>query len=77
LTIGLRAPILDRLMTGRRVTGFVWITVGVLLFVVPLVLGRPLVVRGTRIPWGLLVAGIGLLIVGWDALRSRRRPGPE
>jgi len=54
--------------------GWVWMAVGVLFVIVPLLLGRPLYLRGTHIPWGalLVIVGVGLLL--WDA---RNRPPKE
>jgi hypothetical protein len=53
--------------------GLVWVVVGVLLYLVPLAIGRPLVVRGTQIPWGLTVAAVGLILYAWDGWRLSKR----
>lgn len=50
-------------MKGRA---WVWLGLGAMLLVLPLVLGRPLVLRGTRIPWGLVVITLGLMLWAWD-----------
>jgi hypothetical protein len=52
--------------------GLVWIVVGLAVYLGGLVVGLPLVVRGTRVPWGLLVAGAGVLILAWDSWRASR-----
>ncbi len=53
--------------------GWVWMVVGVLLIIVPLLIGHPLYLRGTHFPWGAIVVVIGVALVGWD---SRKRPPP-
>jgi hypothetical protein len=35
-------------------------------------MGKPFVLRGTRIPWGLLVAGLGAIFLAFDLWRTRR-----
>jgi hypothetical protein len=47
--------------------------VGVLLIVVPLLIGHPLYLRGTRLPWGTAVVVIGVGLMLWDS-RKRRPP---
>jgi hypothetical protein len=55
------------------IRGLVWIAIGGAIQAYGLATGRPLVIRGTAIPWGLAVVGLGLLILAWDLSRARRR----
>ena len=55
--------------------GWVWLAVGVLLILVPLLTGHPLYLRGTRLPWGAAVVVIGALLLWWDS--RKRPPGPS
>ncbi len=57
------------------VRGAVWVGVGALLQIVSLVWDVPIVVRGTRVPWPVVVIALGLLILAWD-LRGARKAGP-
>jgi hypothetical protein len=51
----------------------VWLVLGVLLWVVPpLALGRSVVLRGTRIPWGLVLMVLGLVLGAWDWRASKK-----
>ena len=63
-------------MGAMNPRGWVWMVIGVLCIIVPLLLGRPLYLRGTRIPWGalLVVVGVGLLI--WDVRNRPPTPPP-
>ena len=52
--------------------GFVWIAVGIALFIAGFVLERPLVLRGTSLPFWPFVLGVGVAILGWDVIKMRR-----
>ena len=56
--------------TRPWVRGAVWLGVGALVHIVSLALGRPLMLRGTSIPWGLVVCGAGVVILIWDVSRA-------
>ena len=61
-------------MKGKAwVRGVVWMAVGGIVHVVSGALGHPLMLRGTSIPWGLVVAGAGLVIMIWDVAREAKR----
>jgi hypothetical protein len=53
--------------------GFIWILIGLALFVANFVLETPLVLRGTELPFWPFVVGVGLIILIIDAVRARRR----
>ena len=53
--------------------GLTWVGVGVALLVVGLAIGRPFVVRGTNIPFGLVVVGLGLIVMAYDGWKASRR----
>ncbi len=57
-----------------KLRGLVWIGLGAAIVAVGLLTPYRLVVRGTHVPWGLVVAGVGLLLLAWDS--RRKRPGP-
>jgi hypothetical protein len=61
----------------HRARGLVWVVVGLLLYLVPLAIGRPLVVRGTKIPWGLTLSALGLILLAWDGWRLSKRKGSD
>lgn len=63
-------------MKAPWVRGAVWMAVGALVHLGGLAFGRPPVLRGTSVPWGLLVAIAGVAILIWDVARSSRRPPP-
>jgi hypothetical protein len=54
-----------------RKRGFVWVGVGLLVYVISLLIDRPIVVRGTQFPLGWAIAAMGLVIAGWDAWKHR------
>lgn len=70
-------------LSKMRKRGYVWLFVGVLLTLGSyLILEKPLVVRGTNIPFGPVILAVGALILGWDLLhfrreRAREGSGPE
>jgi hypothetical protein len=51
----------------------VWILLGVIVWVVSYALGQPLVIRGTRVPWGLVVAAVGAALLAFDLWRDRKK----
>ncbi len=51
--------------------GAVWIGVGAAIYAVGLVTGHQLSLPRTNVPWGLVLVGIGLLLVGWDSWRHK------
>jgi hypothetical protein len=53
--------------------GAVWMAVGVIVWIGSVVLKRPVVVRGTDLPWGAVVIGVGALLLGWDVINARRK----
>ena len=53
--------------------GTVWMAVGALVWIASLIWGRPIVVRGTDLPWGLVVIGVGAVLLGYDLWVNRRR----
>jgi hypothetical protein len=54
--------------------GLVWIGVGAIVVGIGLATGRPWVIRGTRIPWGLIVIGAGAILLAWDTWKKRSKP---
>ncbi len=60
-------------LSGVAIRGIIWILVGVGLHVGFTLGGRPLEMRGTGLPWGLVVAGLGAIILAVDLVLARRR----
>ena len=60
-------------LSGIGLRGIIWIVVGVALHVIFWAIGRPLVMRGTNLPWGLVVAGLGAVILAFDIVMATRR----
>jgi hypothetical protein len=56
-----------------RVRGLVWLFVGLVLWLGGiLIMDRPLVLRGTNVPFGPIVMGMGALLLVWDFVQHRR-----
>jgi hypothetical protein len=53
--------------------GLVWFGVGVIVYVVSLLLDRPILLRWTQIPLGFVIMGLGVAIIVWDAVKARRK----
>ena len=60
-------------LSGVALRGIIWILVGVGLHLGFTLAGRPLEMRGTGLPWGLVVAGLGAVILAVDLILARRR----
>ncbi len=58
-------------MKVRR-RGGVWLLIGIFAYVGGLLANIPLVLRGTEIPWGLIVIGLGVVLLIWDYVQARR-----
>jgi hypothetical protein len=56
------------------VRGAVWIGVGAVVWMGSFVWGRPVVVRGTELPWGLVVIGVGGALLAWDLRKAKKKP---
>jgi hypothetical protein len=59
-----------------RLRGLIWIGVGLAIYFGGLALGRPLVLRFTPVPLGLVIAAIGVLFVVYDLTIGKRRKTP-
>ncbi len=55
-----------------RKRGWIWLLIGVFLYVGGLLAKRPLVLRGTEIPFGVIVIGLGAVLLIWDYLQARK-----
>jgi hypothetical protein len=55
-----------------RKRGPIWVLIGVVIYIGGILAERPLLLRGTEIPFGLIVIGMGLLLLLVDFLRARR-----
>jgi hypothetical protein len=60
-------------MPGTLIRGIVWILVGAGVYGYSLATKTPIVIRGTTIPWGLVVIGLGCVFLGWDLAKARSR----
>jgi hypothetical protein len=60
-----------------RIRGWVWIVVGAITYVLSLAFHYPVVLRGTNIPWGWIVIAIGLIFLGIDVVKGKRKSGEE
>jgi hypothetical protein len=60
-----------------RIRGWVWIVIGAITYGVTLATGHPLVLRGTQIPWGLVVIAIGLIFLGIDIVKRKPKKQGE
>ena len=56
----------------HAVRGLVWTAIGVAVFAYAEATDTPIVVRGTSIPWGLVVAGTGVVLLVVDLIRKRK-----
>ncbi len=63
-------------MGGAGIRGIVWIVVGGGVYAYSLATHTPIVIRGTHVPWGLVVVGVGAIILAWDLLRAKRAKKP-
>lgn len=52
--------------------GLVWVVVGAGVYGYSLATDTPIVVRGTHVPWGLVVVGVGVLIMAWDSWKQHK-----
>ena len=59
-----------------RLRGLIWIGIGIALYFGGMAVGHPLLLRFTQVPLGWVIVGIGVLYVGYDLWKQRRRP-PE
>jgi hypothetical protein len=56
-----------------RKRGLIWIFLGVVLYLGGiLIMERPFVLRGTRVPFGLVLVGLGVVLLVWDLVHYRR-----
>jgi hypothetical protein len=63
----------DDLQTVKmRKRGFVWILVGIGLYVYGMVSHQPVVLRGTQVPFWIILIGLGVILIGWDTLHYRK-----
>ena len=67
------APPDERRRLHPATRGLVWIAVALLVTVVGWAVDRPVLIRGTRLPWGLALAAAGVVLLIWDLRRARRR----
>ena len=56
-----------------RLRGLIWIGLGLAIYLGGLALGRPLLLRFTQVPLGWVVAGIGVVYLGYDIWKARRK----
>jgi hypothetical protein len=56
----------------HAIRGLVWIAIGAGVYGYGVATDTPLVVRGTSVPWGLAVAGVGVLLMAWDLVTKRK-----
>ena len=54
------------------VRGAVWIAVGAVVWIGAVVADTTIVIRGTNIPWGAVVMGIGAVLLAYDLIKARR-----
>lgn len=55
--------------------GLIWIVIGAAVWIYGAATGTDIVVRGTQVPWGGVVIGVGALLMAWDLVRaSRQKP---
>lgn len=59
-----------------RLRGLVWLGIGLLLWVGGLLLDRPIVLRWTHVPLGIIIMGFGVLYLAYDAWARRRAKPP-
>jgi hypothetical protein len=52
--------------------GLVWIAIGGGVYGYSVATHTPLFVRGTHVPWGLAVAGVGAVLLVWDLVTKRK-----
>jgi hypothetical protein len=62
-------------LARMRKRGLVWLLVGVALYVVGISADRPFVLRGTQIPFGFILMGLGVALLIWDYVQARRAGG--
>jgi hypothetical protein len=55
-----------------RKRGWIYILIGIGLYVGGILGALPLVVRGTNIPFGPVLVGLGVLLLAWDYWRARQ-----
>ena len=59
-------------LARMRKRGIVWLLIGVALYVIGISADRPFVLRGTQIPFGFILMGLGVALLVWDYFRARR-----
>lgn len=57
----------------RALRGVVWMAIGLGVYAYGEATDTPIVIRGTEVSWGLVVAGIGVVILLWDLVRGRKQ----
>lgn len=55
-----------------RKRGWIYILIGIGIHVGGILANRPFVVRGTSIPFGPIVAGLGVILLAWDYVQARK-----
>lgn len=55
--------------------GFVWIAVGAALLIAGFFMERPLVLRGTSLPFWPFIMGLGVIMVLGDLYKTRKSRG--
>lgn len=60
-----------------RKRGWFYILIGIGLYVGGILGTLPLVVRGTNIPFGPVLAGAGVLLLAWDYVQARKEAARE
>ena len=58
-----------------RKRGIVWFLIGVAVYIIGIAAERPFVLRGTEIPFGFVLMGVGAAILIWDYVQSRKTGG--
>jgi len=60
-------------MSGKlSLRGIIWILVGIAVLFVGYAMHRPFVLRGTSVPFWLIVVALGVILLIYDAVKARR-----
>jgi len=58
-----------------RKRGIVWSLIGVAVYIAGIAADRPFVLRGTQVPFGFVLMGVGVAILVWDYVQYRKSGG--